>query len=136
MAQYEVSAKGLYQAGDDFADAAGQMEAAGERLASVLSGLDECLTEFRKPLIRERDAVRDLSGMSREMGRTLHEIAQVYTQAERSVFEAGSGGIESAAAPPKTPIIRKNPALLLFGDLVIPDWLQLAVLRYEQAQLK
>jgi len=140
MAQYEVATKALLDAGEQFESALSQLNNLTMRLEATLADWPEALPDLREALAKEIDGVHKLSADTRNVSRTLYEIVDIYTDAERTAFhpQASTGSGDMHAAPAintaTPPAIRDNPALLLFGEIVMPEWLQMAVLRYEQSQ--
>jgi len=134
MAKYEVSTARLIDAGADFKRFSGGMDDVRRRIDRVITALqDDSLFELKKQLIKETDAVSAAAADAGKMGQTLADVSDIYNRAERSAFAGGE--TEPAASPAASvPPIRRPSGFLYFGDLIMPDWLTAAVLRYEQSQ--
>ena len=139
MARYEVSTDRLSEAGDIIISFADDLSGMRERFDGVLLELPDVLNSFNIHKKISGD-ILDISVLSKGLGRTLKEIADVYCQAEQSAFGAGDCAILEQRPQPQIapamqpPAIRQTQSVFLFGDLIMPDWLQAAVLRYEQAR--
>jgi len=137
MAKYEVSTGPLGIAGDSFSSLATELGTAQERLGAVLSGWPEGLPELRRQLATTSDSISDASRGAQDMARALWEISEIYSQAERCAFNdhAQASPLHAAILQPALlPQLRESSGLLFPGELVLPDWLQMAVLRYEQSR--
>ena len=137
MAWYEVSTEQLAKAGDKIVSFAGDLDVFQEKLGVILSELPEKLGDFQKHK-KIAAELMDMSASANRLGQTLTETAEIYSHAERTAFaDDGYAKPDHAPQPPpaprrKMPTIRQPQSVLLFGDLIMPDWLQAAVLRYEQ----
>ena len=132
---------------------ADSLSAIQEQLGAILSDFPEGMDDIRQLIVSDRRAVEDSCLSVRKIGRTLQEIIEIYSSAERKILSeinqtglqpsatSGATPVVSARAPFTTPqklsppIIRKSHRLLFTSDVVIPDWLQAALTRYEQARL-
>ena len=136
MAQYSVDPGLLYETADEFSRLAAELDSARERLGTVLADWQESVPDWlRRQLTGTGETVGDASRKAASMGRALCAISDGYARAERSVFSSREQevpavpGIRAAAAP----AIRRAAWLPLTGDIILPEWLQIATLRYEQS---
>ena len=136
MAQYEVHIEALREAAEHFGSAAGQLDAQNDRLGAVLGELSESLTELRQQLATSKNSIGETTTKTREISLTLKEISEIYAGAERIAFADVNSESSHPAAPKPlaTPITVKKPAFVLFENILMPEWLQIAVLKYEQSQ--
>jgi len=135
MAQYEIYIAPLIEATDTIRSIADSLGTVEGRLADILSDMPECLSVVRQQVAHDCGAVGELSVRAKELSQTLYEISEIYAQAERSIFNVGDK-TKQAAAPVSVspPVIYRARGVFLPGSLLMPDWLQLAVLKYEQSQ--
>ena len=140
MAEYEVSTDRLSEAGDLIVSFADEMSTLRDELDSALAALPETLRDIRmrKQLSAEMEGLRSYVS---KVGRALFEIAAVYANAERLAFAGGSlvpgrSSTQPAAAEAaqRIPRVRVSSSILASGELVMPDWLMVAVVKYMQSQ--
>ena len=138
MSQYEILTEHLLEAEEQFRTVAAGLGEQCERLEAVAAEWPENLTELHQQLACIAEAVNVASGYANEIARTLQEIAEIYAQAERSAFkdEHKHNNRTTAVAEALASTIRMPSALLTTGDLIMPDWLVLAVLKYMQSQFE
>ena len=137
MAWYEVSTAPLTEAGEQIQSFANDLDAAQEKLYRIFSELPENLRALKQQR-HITGGMKDLCVYAGSIARTLFGITEIYTNAERSALGGGDYAEDKqakqtskAAKPPQ--IIQKTNGVLLFGDLIMPDWLQAAVIKYEQS---
>ena len=135
MAWYEISAAPLADAGDKIQSFANDLTAIRERLESLFSGLQGSLRGFQQQK-NISSKISELCISGGNIGRKLTEITEIYANAERLVFDGEDSAGEKHALSPGAapPIIKSSSSVLLFNDLIMPDWLQAAVIKYEQSQ--
>lgn len=137
MAQYNISTGPLYEAGEYFGLAADELEAARERLAAVLAGWQgQAPDDIRRRLAAAGSAVSEASLSTRDMGRVVKEISEIYANAERRAASGQSHFAHAGMAAPKqasAPVIRKPSGVIFTGESILPEWLRKAALRYEQS---
>jgi hypothetical protein len=131
MAQYEVTTNALFDAGERFGKLSIQLDGMNDRLMAVLAQWPDGVPELRRRLSGECSAVGETVFSIRAAGRTLKEVANVYAHAERTAF-SGSFPKKAAVSTMVPPPMRKPSGVMLFGDLLMPDWLYTSVLKYEQ----
>ena len=139
MAEYNVSTGALCEAGDCFSALAAELDSAHERLDAVLAALPENLLDLRKHLAGAGDSVSEASKKARGFGRALWEISEIYSRAEGAAFaerNEGAGAQTEDMRSNTPPPIRTPSGVSLFGDLIMPEWLQVAVMKYAQSQGK
>ena len=152
MAQYEIHMSHLFEAGAEFKKLADGLDEITQRMEKVICALkDESIPELRQRLVNEKYTISNVSVCSNRIGQTLKDISGIYARAEDYSFSGRpsvSGNPNVFGSPDSldndeltfpsvsatTPDITKPSGLLLFGDLVIPDWVQIAVIKYEQSQ--
>ena len=137
MAWYDISTDLLAEAGEKIQSFADDLSALRERLDGILFDLPEDNSIFLQQKQISGNLL-DVYVYAGALGHTLFEIMEIYAGAERSAFAGDVYAAEKIEPPPKAtppPIIRQSRGVLLFGDLIMPDWLQAAVLKYEQAHL-
>jgi len=141
MAQYDISIMPLIEAADTFRSIAGDLSAVQARLYRMLSDLPGTMGKYRQQIATESAAIDDLCSHIRKLGIALLEITEIYLQAERMALS--DGGDDNTARQParqaphipqSPPILHRSNGVLLSGNLVMSDWLQLAVLKYQQSQ--
>ena len=136
MAQYEISVTPSIEASDAFYSLSSDFGELQEQLDNILSELPENHYASQKQIAVIRGAVEGLGSYSKRLGRALLEITEVYSQAERSAL-GSYNSLEKLSPPPdasKPTIVHNTQSVFLFGNLLLPDWLQSAVLKYEQSQ--
>ena len=138
MAQYEFSSANIQEALERFRELSADLNAVHEDLNTVLAQWQDTLPEeLRRHLGSAAADVANTANYAESTYQTLEKIVEIYTLAEHSAFEGKD------YQPQKTPtvkIIEPPPGIkpantVLFGDLVLPDWLRAAVIKYEQSQL-
>jgi len=140
MGQYEVTPALLKEAADVIRLIADGLGAVRDQLGGALSGLNESMPDARRQMAISCEAAGDLRLSAERLEQTLREATEAYTRAEMSasdyLSETGQdakAGRQPAAQAARLPaVVRKNYGVLLSSDLVMPDWLQAAVLKYEQ----
>ena len=137
MAEYSVKTGPLNEAGENFSIFAGELGMFKEKLDTILSKWQEGMPELRRQLAGSKESINEISRQSRNIGKTLYEITDFYIRAERSAI---SGHIRDLniniidKQPVILPNIRSSSGVVVFERRILPDWLQLAVLEYEQSQ--
>jgi len=138
MAQYEIISTPLLDAADTFFLLADGLSKIQQQLCGVLSSLPGSLSDFQQQVALECDTLDKLSSYANQLGQTLIEIIEVYAQAEQTAL-CGVGQVKQRPMTPLTlspPIIRKTYGVFLSSDLILPDWLQSAVMKYEQSNIR
>ena len=138
MAQYEVRVKSLTNASDKIRSLAVNLKRTQEQLDNVRARLPAGFTGTKQQVSSTIDSVRRLNSDTGKMAQTLQEIASIYKKAEQSAI----GDIKITSTPglkSTTPLrLKQNTegaqGVLFLSNLVLPDWLQLAVLKYEQTR--
>ena len=135
MAEYEVYTSQLTQAGNSIQSFADDLNAMRERLDGIVIGLPKNLQILRGQKQISCN-LADMSTYAKRVGRTVSDVVDIYTDADRSAFN-GEAQTTQRRRPRQAvtpPTIRQPNGVLLFGDLITPDWLQAAVLKYEQSR--
>ena len=138
MAQYEIFSAPLTEAGDALHSISGGLSEVREQLSGILSDLPEDMHGFRQQIAAECGTIEELCLYAKMLGLTLLEIIEIYARAEQTAFNEAAQNERRPAVNdiPDTlgtpPIIRRTYGVLLSGGPVLPDWLQAAVLKYEQ----
>ena len=136
MARYEISTRSLLEAADSFKEVSIRLAEAHERLDAVLAQWQENLHDLRLRLANECVSVEDAAGYAHRISQTLLSVTDIYTGAERQAFSGYGSALqqENLAQTSELPHIRKPSVLLTDGDLIMPDWLTLAVLKHMQSK--
>ena len=137
MAQYEVHIPRLCESGENFKMLAVGLDSISRRMENVITALQkESLLKVKKQLITEKDSILKTAAHANTMGRMLLEISDIYALAEKTAFsDAVPVQVQQRQEfPVVTPNIIKPVGLLLFGELLLPDWIQMAIIKYEQSQ--
>jgi len=138
MAQYEIYSAPLKEAGDALHSIAVGLSEVREQLSGILSDLPESMHGFRQQISAECGTIEELCLYAETLGLTLLEIIEIYARAEQTAFNEVDQNERRTAAynipdtPMTPPIIHRTYGVLLTGGPVLPDWLQAAVLKYEQ----
>ena len=138
MAKYEVLLKPLNKSGESIGSLAGGLENVRGRLEGVLADLPLGFDSSKQQISTMVDSINSLKSRTVKMSDTLNTIAGIYKKAEQEAFTASD-------ATDKTPIKTTKPqplklrtgktqGVLFVGDLTLPDWLQMVVLKYEQSK--
>jgi len=136
VAEYSVNTGILNEAGEDFLMLAKEFQMLHERVSPVLSSWPEGLTDLRQQLDKSRESINEISRKTRDLGLTLYEIIDCYTYAERRAIGGDNRHLHTHTANPrdtKLPSIRNTSGAVMFDRTILPDWLQIAVLEYEQS---
>ena len=134
MPQYEITSAPLLEAANEFNSLADNLITLEEKLSSALSSLSDPLSDFQQQIARECNAIEELSLYAQKLGKALLEIIEVYARVEQTAF-SDDAYAEKRQTTPLTlspPIVRKTYGMILSGELILPDWLQAAIFRYEQ----
>ena len=137
MAEYRVNTGLLNEAGEDTKLLAAELDRYAERISSVITGLPEGFEAVRRSLTVTNERIYDRAGQARKLNRTLYEVIEVYSQAERNAMDADHRNINTTGASRQVtalPKIRSSTGAVMFKNTVLPNWLQMAVLEYERAQ--
>lgn len=137
MAQYNVKTISLDEASECFSIFAGDLGRYCEGIDSMLSKFPDEMTGFRKQLAGRKESLIELSRNIRKVGVTLCDVADHYSRAEHNVMSGQSHEIKAArrrTAAIAVPKIRNSSGAVLFERTVMPDWLQAAVMKYEQSR--
>ena len=136
MAQYEFSSGFLSETQEQLRYLTIGLNTARDRLNVVLMQWHDNLPELRRDLVSVVGRIGNAEDSARKVSQALEEIAEVYAQADKTAFEGGVCQSKPAVTSPVvTPMtVRKPSGAILFGDLVMPDWLRIAVIKYEQSQ--
>ena len=137
MAEYSVKTGPLDEAGESFSMFAGELGMLKDKLDSILSTWQEGTPGLRRKLTGSKESINEISRQSRNIGKTLCEITDFYTRAERSAISGHIRDLNMNTTnqqPVILPNIRNSTGAVLFERTVLPDWLQIAVLEYEQSQ--
>lgn len=135
MAQYEFDSASLLQAQEEFRDLADGLSTALDELKAVLDRWRDDPPELRRRLALTADSVSGAIAYAKRTGQIMEEIAEVYEQADSMAFEGGRHQPQQPDPPPdaKHPKARRPAGAIIFGDLIMPDWLCAAVIKYEQS---
>ena len=136
MSEYSVRTCILNEAGEDFLLLAREFKMLLERVSSVLSSYPESPAGFRQQLDRTKESMNGISRKTRDLGLTLYEIIDCYAYAERRAIGGDNRYLHPHTANPrdvKLPSIRNTSGAVMFDRTILPDWLQMAVLEYEQS---
>jgi hypothetical protein len=109
------------------------METFSGELDAILAAWPEGLDILRARLAESADTVRSIASDTKNMGRVMQAAADIYANADRACFNRPpEGGL--TGPPSAVPRVRAPAAGVYFmGGLVMQDWLQAAVLNYEQS---
>jgi len=138
MAQYEIFSAPLTEAVNALHSIAGGLSEVQEQLGGILSDLPENMHGFRQQIAAGCGTIEELCLYAKTLGLTLLEIIEIYARAEQTAFNEVDQNERRTAAYDITdtlgtpPIIHRTYGVLLSGGPVLPDWLQAAVLKYEQ----
>jgi len=139
MAQYEVRVKPLTNASDKIHSLAVNLNKIYEQLDTVRTGLPSGFTQTKQQIAKTIESVHRSNFEAGKMSQTLQEIAGIYKRAEQSAI----GNLTTTSnSEPKliTPLrLKQSPeapqGVLFISNLALPDWLQMAVLKYEQTRV-
>ena len=137
MAQYSVKTGILSEAGDDILMLAGDFNRHRESLDDLLAKWPDGLSGLRRQLAGTKDKVNEISRQTRNAGMVIHDISDHYTRAERRAIGGHLRDLSRHATGQQLvtlPTIRGSSGVVMFEKTVLPDWLQIAVLEYEQSQ--
>ena len=142
MSKYEVNTSKLADVGSELLALSNSLDALMMRLNDLSMGRASGLNEFRRRKQVSAENLREASLSAKNFGNTLSEIATVYYDAERSAFgdeqhavTPGTGRIGISPIP-AIPTLRQSNSVVFSGNLIVPNWLQSAVIKYEQARRK
>ncbi|MCL2151791.1 MAG: hypothetical protein FWH57_02350 [Oscillospiraceae bacterium] len=135
MARYDITSGPLVEAGDALRLIADGLDEAREQLCGILSDLPKPLGALRSQITAECEAVEGLRLSAMKFEQVLIEVLDVYARAERSTL-GGSGQTQRQpdrrlTHPP--PIAHRMYGVLFSSCLILPDWFQAAVIKYEQS---
>ena len=143
MAQYEISATPLIKASDEIFVIANSICALREQYDDILSGLPECLYDTRQQLASNSGAIEEIGLCVKSLGQTLEAVVEIYAQAEQNALNDDdsiiSQQVTAAVIAPQLitpapvtprPLAGNTHGVLLSSGLVLPDWIQAAVLEY------
>jgi len=135
VSQYSVKTNILNESGENLNSLARELNMHHERINNVLSQCSEELSDQRAKLSISSESINELSWKTKNISSTLYNIIDYYTHAERSAMNSdlhnyNSNGSNNSTRLPK---IRSSTGPIFFDRTIIPDWLQMAVLKYEQA---
>ena len=134
MAQYEVYIPIICETSEKFKKMAIDLDFISQRIGSVISVLqEESIPEFKSRLINEKEAIVKASLSANKIGQILNDVSDIYYRAEGAMF-ADNNAPQRLPTPIVASHIIKPFGLLLFRDLIMPDWLQIAIIKYEQSQ--
>ena len=139
MAQYEFFSELLAEAGGALHSIAVGLSEVREQLGGILADLPDSMHGFRQQISAECGTIEELYLYANTLGLTLLEIIEIYTRAEQTAFnevaqnEQRTAVYNKSNTPGTPPIIHRTYGVLLSGGPVLPDWLQAAVLKYEQS---
>ena len=137
MLHYSVKTGILSEAGEEFLFLAREIELLFERIGSVMLNCSTNLIDLRKQLDISKESINEASRKSRTLGLALYEIIDYYTYAERHAISGDNRDLKlqtNNSLSLKMPSIRNTSSAVLFDRTILPDWLQMAVLEYEQSQ--
>jgi chromosome segregation ATPase len=141
MAQYEIKVKPLADVGDRLNALTANMRKVQEQLDTVRTDMPKGFDNSKQQISATFESVSSLGKRIERMNNTLQEVTRIYKSAEQAAFnDIGNKEIANVKVKPNTPL-RLRPqtevsqGVVFLSDLVLPDWLQMAVLRYEQTRL-
>lgn len=150
MPWYDVKTNKITEASAELLSVGRSLDMIRQQLDNITIQQAPTLAVFHRKKQTSSNNLRDASQTAKNFGKTLSEIADIYYSAERAAFideekpasnqtSEQSPARQPAAAQPTTPpiavpTIRQSNAVLFSGSLIVPDWLQSAVLRFEQAR--
>jgi len=138
MAKYKVLIKPLNKSVENIRSLASGLSSVKERLDGVRTGLPSGLESSMREITFTAESVNVLNSFTIKMSSTLQSIAGVYQKAEKTAFDpspdVNKSSIKGNVQQPLRLKTQKAQGVLFVGDLTLPDWLQMAVLRYEQSK--
>jgi len=136
MARYEVKVLPLSEAGERINSLVSGINNVQGRLDSILVELPPGLRCLKPQISATRESASSLHSLGGKMGRTLQELSVIYKKAEQTAFGTSHSAVKTTTRP-NTPLrlrTERTQGMLFTGNLFLPDWLQMAVLKYEQTK--
>jgi len=137
VAQYSIKTGPLDEAGEDLSILAAELGRYRERVDALLPQLPEGTDILRRKLTGTKDTIYEISKKTRGIGMALYEIIDHYARAER----VACGGHDRDTNKRinnrhniKVPKIKRSTRKILFDGAIMPDWLKIAILKFEQSQ--
>ena len=138
MAQYEFNSDSVPEALERFRELTVELNTAHEDLNAILTQWQDTVSEeLRRYLASVAVDVGAAVNCADRIYLALEQIAEIYALAEHSAFDEKDYHSQKTLPPTimAQPTTIKSVDTVLFGDLVLPDWLRAAVIKYEQSQL-
>jgi hypothetical protein len=103
---------------------------------SVINNLQSALQSERGKISSLSKSVGEASSNAGRMKQTLCSITEVYGKAEQTVFNnINDAGRANQKSPMQIkPPAATSPGVVFSSDLILPDWLQAAVIKFEQSR--
>jgi hypothetical protein len=136
VAQYEVKIKALNNASERLNSLANSIMKVHGQLDAVRAGLPSGFNATKQQISKTIESVSRSRSNTGKMGQTLQEITDIYKRAEQTAFDTIEK-TDKQTQKQNTPLrLRPQPeksqGVIFLNNLILPDWLQSAVLKYEQ----
>ena len=138
MAQYVVKIKQLRSLSERMISLEKNIVRVREQLDTIHADLPSGFISTKQQISATIESVRRSSKHTEEMRKVLQNVAEVYGKAEQKAIYIPDS-TEKNVKKPNTPLrlrVRpeKSQGVFFRSNLILPDWLQLAVLKYEQSR--
>lgn len=136
MAKYEVNTSQLLDAAIVLGSVSGDLKQLRVRMDGIFAAIPRSVTDTRPQASAVSGAIEDLSVVGNKLRSTLEDAAEIYSQAEKSEMGSfdGTHQLPREITGLLPPIAPRNSGVLFKSNLVLPKWLQVALLRYEQRE--
>jgi len=137
MARYEIQVVPLNDASDRINSLAANIKKVQGRLDSVLKEMPKGLGGSKQRISATCKSIGSLNYNADKTAQILREITMIYKKAEQTVYGTNHGGGESSSIKMNKPLrlrTERTQGILFSGNTILPDWLHMAVLKYEQSK--
>jgi len=138
MAQYEIKIKPLINVSERLHALAIDMRKVQGQLDAVRSDMPKGFNNVKQRILNTHESVSRSSTRIERMNITLQEITRIYKKAEQTALNDIKSK-ETINIKPTIPLrlhtrTGTSQGVVFMSDLILPDWLQMSVLRYEQTR--
>jgi len=137
MARYEILTVPLDDASDRISSLAVNIKKVQGQLDGVLKEMPKGLGGSKQRISNTAKSVGSLNYSADKTAQTLRETTMIYKRAEQTAYGTSYGGGEPTSTKLSTPLrlrTERVQGVLFSGNTILPDWLQMAVLKYEQSK--
>ncbi|MCL2820292.1 MAG: hypothetical protein FWD38_05615 [Oscillospiraceae bacterium] len=139
MSQYEISIIPINEASDKINLLVNRISEVSERLHGVQIDLPSSFNDIKRQINVRIESVDKHKSQTAKLSQALKEVSDIYKRAEQTAISSDVNENNTAGTPGIAYKLQRRAnsgqGVILSRRLIMPDWLQMAVVEYEQSGL-